>query len=81
MTIWPARVGVTVMIMPPNSKACFFSSDGEEEGRTLVGASSNHNGGVNMACLDGSVKFIKSSISRPTQGAACATKDKGERYS
>jgi prepilin-type N-terminal cleavage/methylation domain-containing protein/prepilin-type processing-associated H-X9-DG protein len=64
-------------IMPPNSKACFFSSDGEQEGRTLVGASSNHNGGVNMACLDGSVKFIKSSISRPTW-RALATKDKGE---
>ena len=64
-------------IMPPNTKACFFSGDGEEAGRTLVGASSNHSGGVNVGFLDGSVKFIKNSISRPTW-RALATRDKGE---
>jgi prepilin-type N-terminal cleavage/methylation domain-containing protein/prepilin-type processing-associated H-X9-DG protein len=54
-------------IMPPNSQACWFSGNtGPGQLETLVGASSYHPGGVNVAMLDGSVKFIKSSINRPT---------------
>jgi prepilin-type N-terminal cleavage/methylation domain-containing protein/prepilin-type processing-associated H-X9-DG protein len=53
-------------IMTPNLKACFFSGEGSEAGRTLVGASSNHSGGVNVGFLDGSVKFIKNSINQAT---------------
>jgi prepilin-type N-terminal cleavage/methylation domain-containing protein len=63
--------------MLPNTKACFFTNDGEEAGRTLVGASSYHPGGVNVVCLDGSVKFIKNSVSRTTW-RALATRAKGE---
>ena len=43
----------------------------------MVAASSNHPGGVNMAFLDGSVKFIKNSINLGTY-AALGTKAGGE---
>ncbi|MCA1693525.1 MAG: DUF1559 domain-containing protein, partial [Actinobacteria bacterium] len=44
---------------------------------TQVGASSYHSGGVNVGLLDGSVKFIKDSVSLATWGAI-ATKSGGE---
>ena len=43
----------------------------------MIGASSNHSGGVNVGFLDGSVKFIKDSINLGTWGAL-ATKAGGE---
>lgn len=43
-------------------------------------ASSNHPGGVNVAMADGSVKFIKDSVSRPTWWAL-GTRDGGETLS
>ena len=50
-------------IMPPNDKACVFSSDSDmAPGETSIGASSSHPGGVNVALLDGSVKFIKNTV-------------------
>jgi prepilin-type N-terminal cleavage/methylation domain-containing protein/prepilin-type processing-associated H-X9-DG protein len=62
----------------PNLKACMFSSDGDAtQGHTIVGASSYHSGGVNVALIDGSVRFIKNSISPPTWWAL-ATKAGGE---
>ena len=62
----------------PNTKACYFSGDTTGSTfRSLVGASSNHPGGVNVAFLDGSVKFIKNSISVTTWWAL-ATKAGGE---
>jgi prepilin-type N-terminal cleavage/methylation domain-containing protein len=67
-------------IMAPNGTACNFSNDPAETPRydhTMVGASSNHQGGVNVGCLDGSVKFIKNSINLGTWGAI-ATKGGGE---
>jgi prepilin-type N-terminal cleavage/methylation domain-containing protein/prepilin-type processing-associated H-X9-DG protein len=48
----------------PNRTAYDYS-DNREEGRamtTLINASSNHPGGVNVAFLDGSVRFIKNSV-------------------
>jgi prepilin-type N-terminal cleavage/methylation domain-containing protein/prepilin-type processing-associated H-X9-DG protein len=48
----------------PNRRACTYS-DVSIDGRatiTFVGASSLHPGGVNMAFMDGSVKFVKSSV-------------------
>jgi prepilin-type processing-associated H-X9-DG protein len=42
-----------------------------------VGASSNHPGGVNVALIDGSVRFIKNSIS-PQTWWALSTKAGGE---
>jgi prepilin-type N-terminal cleavage/methylation domain-containing protein/prepilin-type processing-associated H-X9-DG protein len=53
-------------IMTPNVKACFFQGDGAQPGRTLVGASSNHPGGVNVCFLDGSVKFLRNSVAHAT---------------
>jgi prepilin-type N-terminal cleavage/methylation domain-containing protein/prepilin-type processing-associated H-X9-DG protein len=63
-------------IMPPNSKACAFSNQNNsalnfyiEANATMIGASSNHPGGVNVGFLDGSVKFIKNSIGLGIWGA------------
>ncbi len=50
----------------PNRRACGWTDVGPPDGRgtvTMMGASSLHPGGVNMAFMDGSVKFIKSTIS------------------
>ena len=47
---------------------------------TMVGASSNHPGGVNVLFMDGSVRFVKNSVDyRPWY--AIATPDKGESVS
>jgi prepilin-type processing-associated H-X9-DG protein len=44
---------------------------------TIVGASSLHPGGVNVAFIDGSVRFIKSTVS-PQTWWALSTKAGGE---
>jgi prepilin-type processing-associated H-X9-DG protein len=66
-------------IMTPNKKACFFggSKTAGHPTATMVGAGSSHPGGVNVGFLDGSVKFIKDSISQLTWWAI-ATKAGGE---
>jgi prepilin-type N-terminal cleavage/methylation domain-containing protein/prepilin-type processing-associated H-X9-DG protein len=71
-------------IMPPNKKACMFSNQNNsalnsyaESNATMISASSYHPGGVNVGFLDGSVKFIKDSISLQTWGSI-ATKAGGE---
>jgi len=65
-------------IMPPNSRACWWGTgDNPNTDTTAVCASSYHSGGVNVAVLDVSVKFIKSSINITTW-RALATKDGGE---
>jgi prepilin-type N-terminal cleavage/methylation domain-containing protein/prepilin-type processing-associated H-X9-DG protein len=64
-------------IMPPNTRACYFSSTNASKTYTMVGASSNHPGGVNVGFLDGTVRFIKNSVSRPTWWAI-ATRAGGE---
>jgi len=70
--------------MPPNKKACMFSNQNNsalnsyaESNATMISASSYHPGGVNVGFLDGSVKFIKDSISLQTWGSI-ATKAGGE---
>jgi prepilin-type N-terminal cleavage/methylation domain-containing protein/prepilin-type processing-associated H-X9-DG protein len=63
-------------IMTPNQPGCWYGT-GANTDHTIIGASSNHTGGVNCLMLDGSVKFIKASISKTTW-RALATKDGGE---
>ncbi len=71
-------------VNPPNSKACAFSNFNldwpatyDYASATMIGASSQHPGGVNVGLLDGSVKFIKNTINLGTWGAL-ATKAGGE---
>jgi prepilin-type N-terminal cleavage/methylation domain-containing protein/prepilin-type processing-associated H-X9-DG protein len=55
-------------VMPPNKKACDTSGPGATSmvPDSFIGPSSFHSGGVNVAMLDGSVKFIKDSVSLQT---------------
>ncbi len=64
-------------VIPPNGKSCFFSTPKPDWGKSLIGSSSNHSGGVNVGYLDGSVHFIKNSINPGTWGAL-ATYNGGE---
>ena len=62
----------------PNKKACFFvGQTAPDSYYSLITASSYHSGGVNVAMLDGSVRFIKDSVSLTTW-RALATKAGGE---
>jgi prepilin-type N-terminal cleavage/methylation domain-containing protein/prepilin-type processing-associated H-X9-DG protein len=63
----------------PNKKACYYANDPGvyPSDHTLVGASSYHAGGVNVGFLDGSVHFIKDSVSFQTWGSI-ATRAGGE---
>src|SRR5262249_28733633 len=51
-------------IMTPNLNACEWNNTGGGQYRTIVGASSNHPGGVNVGFLDGSIRFVKNSVSQ-----------------
>ncbi len=65
-------------VMTPNLNACIFNSDTDQApGETMVGASSNHPGGVNVGLLDGSVRFIKNTVNQQTWWAL-ASKAGGE---
>jgi prepilin-type processing-associated H-X9-DG protein len=66
-------------IQTPNRKACYFGGCCDAKD-AIAGPSSKHSGGVNMLFLDGSVKFIKDSISYPTW-YAIGTRDTGEVFS
>jgi prepilin-type processing-associated H-X9-DG protein len=64
-------------IMTPNLNACKWNNTGDGQYRTIVGPSSNHPGGVNVGFLDGSVRFIKNSVSQQSWWGI-ATKAGGE---
>jgi prepilin-type processing-associated H-X9-DG protein len=64
-------------ITTPNKKGCYFSNSNGSANSSIIGATSLHPGGVNVAFLDGSVKFIKQSISQQAWWAL-ATKSGGE---
>ncbi len=68
----------------PNKKPCTFSNynanypaNWNYASATLIGASSAHSGGVNVCLLDGSVRFVKDSVSQ-TSWWALGTKGGGE---
>jgi prepilin-type N-terminal cleavage/methylation domain-containing protein/prepilin-type processing-associated H-X9-DG protein len=66
-------------INTPNKKACYFtgSHTAGHPTSTMIGASSYHPGGVNVVFLDGSVRFVKDSVSQQTWWAL-ATRAGGE---
>jgi prepilin-type N-terminal cleavage/methylation domain-containing protein/prepilin-type processing-associated H-X9-DG protein len=66
-------------VMTPNRKACYFtgSKTAGHPTSTMVGASSFHPGGVNVAFLDGSVRFVKETVN-PQTWWALATRAGGE---
>jgi prepilin-type processing-associated H-X9-DG protein len=62
------RGGPYYHVMAPNQQACAVSSAfGSVD--SFIGASSFHPGGVNVLLLDGSVRFVKSSVGLPTWNA------------
>jgi prepilin-type N-terminal cleavage/methylation domain-containing protein/prepilin-type processing-associated H-X9-DG protein len=65
---WWARSGQTRYnhVMPPNRFNCGFGGANSDSDDDAITASSRHPGGVNVALCDGSVRFIKSSISPVT---------------
>ncbi|HEU5116333.1 MAG TPA: DUF1559 domain-containing protein, partial [Isosphaeraceae bacterium] len=76
---WWGRSGQTRYnhVMPPNTWSCDFNnynSDSDDEATT---AASRHSGGVNVLFLDGSVHFVKATIS-PNIWWGIATMANGE---
>jgi prepilin-type processing-associated H-X9-DG protein len=65
--------------IPPNRIACDYTGNNQSQraDNTGVNASSLHAGGVNCLLMDGSVKFVKNSISLPVWYAV-ATPDRAE---
>jgi len=87
----PTRGGAFCMANTPNLKACYYRDGGSDADAsnlpddgdavdTMIGASSQHPGGVNCLFMDGSVKFIKNSINQNTW-LALASVDGGETIS
>jgi prepilin-type processing-associated H-X9-DG protein len=73
-----AQGGCYSHINVPNTQACFFSDETSSHTYyTIVGTSSNHPGGVNVGFIDGSVRFVKNSVSQTTWWGI-ATKSGGE---
>jgi len=78
---WWASSGTSIYshTLTPNRLACEYSNIGQDSRGTItgVGSSSNHPGGVNMLFMDGSVRFIKSTVNYVPY-YAIATPDGGE---
>ena len=66
---------------PPNRPSCFYNGDGGNPSgvayRNLFGPTSRHPGGANVGLLDGSVRFVKDSVSLAAWGSL-GTKAGGE---
>ncbi|WP_165070133.1 DUF1559 family PulG-like putative transporter [Paludisphaera rhizosphaerae] len=77
---WWGRSGQTRYshVMTPNDVSCAFGSTSNTDSNLdAITASSRHSGGVNAQFMDGSVRFIKDSIS-PATWWALATRSGGE---
>jgi prepilin-type N-terminal cleavage/methylation domain-containing protein/prepilin-type processing-associated H-X9-DG protein len=61
---WMSCAQVYSHTIPPNRTACAYGDIGQDQRGTitLINASSLHSGGVNCLLMDGSVKFIKSTV-------------------
>jgi prepilin-type processing-associated H-X9-DG protein len=49
-------------VFPPNRPSCLLGGTNDYESQVVVTASSRHPGGVNLAAVDGSVRFVKDQI-------------------
>jgi prepilin-type N-terminal cleavage/methylation domain-containing protein/prepilin-type processing-associated H-X9-DG protein len=49
-------------VLPPNSPSCLLGGTTDHGSPVVVSASSRHGGGVNLATVDGAVRFVKDSI-------------------
>jgi prepilin-type processing-associated H-X9-DG protein len=78
--IWLSAVsrdgGCYVHTIPPNKKPCTFGTSWPgTQAYVDIGASSYHPGGVNALFLDGTVRFVKDSISYNTWIAIATVAD------
>ena len=71
------ETGLYNHIMPPNLWSCDDSNNSWVNDAAAATASSRHGGGVNVLMADGSVRFIKSTVSPPTWWAL-GSRDGGE---
>jgi prepilin-type N-terminal cleavage/methylation domain-containing protein/prepilin-type processing-associated H-X9-DG protein len=75
----PARGGTYSHTQLPNRRSCWYGTGGggNDSFEHMIAAGSNHPGGLNVLFMDGSVRFIKSSINY-NAWHAMGSKDGGE---
>ncbi len=68
---WSAVNGFTTLT-PPNSPICVYGGNVDNDWGVLP-PTSNHTGGVNLALMDGSIRFISDSIDTGDRNAAAVS--------